>query len=75
MRNTFPNHHGKKSGGKSWRPLKFGTNHVDPVDHGQDGYGYDEEDEEDGDEQDGQDDHEDEQDEDEEAEQDPEAAP
>ena len=75
-RNAFPNNNGKKGCGKSWRPRKFGTNHVDPVDQDQDdNYEYDEEDEEDGDEQDGQDDHEDEQEEDEDAEQDPEAAP
>ena len=76
-RNNFPNNsNGRKGGGKPpWRPRKYGTNHVDPIDHEQDDYEYDEEDEEDGDEQDGQDDHEEDQDEDEDAEQDPEVAP
>ena len=30
-RNAFPNNNGKKGGSKSWRPRKFGTNHVDPT--------------------------------------------
>ena len=73
--NNNNNNDGKKGGGKpSWRPRKYGANHVDP-DQDQDDYGYDEEDEEDGGEQDGHDDHVEAQDEDEDAEQDPEAAP
>ena len=74
--NAFPNNIGKKGGGKSWHPGKFGTNHVDPVDQNQDdNRKYEEQDEQDCDEQARQGDNEYEQEEDEGADQDPEAAP
>ena len=76
IRNAFFNNNAKKGGGKSWRPRRFGTNHVEPVDQDQDdNHDYAEGGEEDGDEQGGQDDHDGEQEEGKDAEQDPEAAP